>query len=225
LIFRLDDDLGSFCCLDGIGSLRIGRVVKPGAQDAGRIPDANLDVGPVRNPTPCPDPFLVARWNIDGTGRIYRRLLLMILNDRIRILENSTVQAFVVIGVLGYCTPGRDCGRPVLLMDLLQVPYIVGVKEIEAKAEPDHRSENCYRFVPVLSPFPSLGPPVSLLGRIFPEVDPMAKPIVPVSAEPECPSTVHDIQGNGEPSTVITDDGAVIVVETHGLGKTRVTPK
>jgi hypothetical protein len=77
--------------LDDIGSLQIGRVVKPGPQDAGRILHANLDVGPVGDPTPRPDPFVLSGRDIDGAGRIDRPLPFDVLDDCIRILEDGAV--------------------------------------------------------------------------------------------------------------------------------------
>jgi hypothetical protein len=181
-----------------------------------------LYVSPVRNPTPRPDPLLIAGRDIDGAGRIHRKSILGVLDGRIRILEDGTVQVFVVVGVLGNRSPGRGCGLAVLLVNLLQVPYIIGVKEIETEAEPDHRSQNRDRLVPLLASLPSLGPPISLLRGILPEIDPMAQPIVSVSTGLECPSPIHDVQGDGEASAVIADDRAVIVVETHRIDRSGV---
>ena len=45
LIFRLEDDLGSFCRLGGIVVLTIGRVMEPSTKDAGCVSHANLYMG------------------------------------------------------------------------------------------------------------------------------------------------------------------------------------
>ena len=179
-------------------------------------------MSPVRDPTPRPDPFLIAGRNIDRAGRIYRQPILGVLDDRIGILEDGTVQVFVVVGVLGDGTPSRGFRCPVLRVDLLQVLDIIGIKKIEAKAEPDHRPQDRDRLVPILPPLPPLGPPISLLRSIFPEIDPMAQPIVSVPTELKCPPPIYDVQRDGESSTVITDDRAVVVVESHHRGKTGV---
>ena len=52
----------------------------------------------------------------------------------------------------------------------------------------------------------------------------MAEPIVSIPAELEWPPTIHDIQGNGQASAVVADDGTVIVVKAHGSGTIGSTP-
>ena len=201
--------------------------MEPGPEQARGVSDAELNVGVPSNPTATPNSSFAARWDINASHSIHRRDKLGFADNFVSILENSAIQLAVFSGIPGQGRTGQFNRLLIFQETAPNVLDVLGFQKIEAKPEADHARDDRQGFgrppdilgrlplFPAVLLLPEPGEPEGLSGRMLPEVDAPAQPVVILLAPAKAFDPVDDPERGRQPRAVVAHHRPVVIIKAE----------